>query len=130
MSYLDKVKSIRRQMPAKPKEVQVTKETNSTKEASQTVQTAPTTTRNNPSSSGNEVEKRRDTVPRLPWELERLASTARADALPQGIVKLSSGLVPDLNRYVSSWVSSYVTSDCTEAERRLWEAHRALQGMN
>ncbi len=70
------------------------------------------------------------TVPRLPWQLERLVSAACADALPKDTTKLTAGIVPDLNRYVLGWGCSYLVSDRTEAERRLWEAHRAWQGVN
>lgn len=66
---------------------------------------------------------------RLPWQLERLVSAACADVLPKDMTKLSSGLVPDLNRYVLGWGCTYLVSDRTEAERRLWEAHRAWQGV-
>lgn len=71
-----------------------------------------------------------DTPPRLSWQLERLISAACADVLPQSTVTLSSGLVPDLNRYVLGWGCSYLTSDRSEAERRLWEAYRSWQGVN
>ncbi len=70
------------------------------------------------------------TPERLPWQLERLISAACADALPQGTVTLPSGLVPDLNRYVLGWGCSYLVSDRIEAEKRLWEAYRAWQGVN
>lgn len=66
----------------------------------------------------------------LPWQLERLISAACADALSQGTVKLTSGIVPDLKLYVLGWGCSYFISDRTEAERRLWEAHRAWQSTN
>lgn len=68
--------------------------------------------------------------PELPWELKRLVSAACADALPQEMVKLTSGIVYDLKLYVLGWGCSYFISDRTEAERRLWEAYRAWHGAN
>lgn len=131
MSYLDKAKSVRCQMAAKPKEVQVTKETNDTNEASQTLQTVPTTTRNNPTFSGVEVEKQRDTMPRLPWELEALLRAAGSNVLPETVM-LSSGLVTDFNRYVLACGCSftYCIGDREEIVRRLWQAHRAWRGVS
>ena len=77
-----------------------------------------------------EVAPSAETAPRLPWQLERLISAACADALPQGTVTLPSGFVTDLNRYVLGWGCSYLVSDRAEAERRLWQAHRAWKGVN
>ena len=71
-----------------------------------------------------------DSVPRLSWQLERLVSAACADALPKGTANLPSGLVPDLNRYVMGWGCSFLISDRTESERRLWEVYGAWQGTN
>lgn len=70
-----------------------------------------------------------DALPRLPRQLERLVSAACADVLPETVM-LSSGFVNDLNRYVLGWGCSYLIGDRTEAERRLWEAHRVWQGVN
>ncbi len=75
-------------------------------------------------------EKNQEVRPRLPWQLERLISAACADALPQSTVALPSGFVTDLNRYVLGWGCSYLVSDRAEAERRLWQAHRAWKGVN
>lgn len=75
-------------------------------------------------------EKTADTLRRLPWQLERLVSAACADVLPNDPVMLSSGLVPNLNRYVLAWGCSYLVSDRLEAERRLWQVYRAWQGVN
>lgn len=75
-------------------------------------------------------EKIVDALPCLPWQLERLISAACGDVLPQGTVNLTSGLVPDLGRYVLGWGCSYLTGDRTEAERRLWEAHWAWQSVS
>ena len=69
-----------------------------------------------------------DTVPRLPWQLERLVSAAACDQLPQGTVKLASGLVPDLNRYTLGWAAAYLTSDRAEALSRLWQVRYVWQG--
>lgn len=71
-----------------------------------------------------------ETLPRLPWQLERLISAACADVLPKDPVMLSSGLVTDLGRYVLAWGCSYLVSDRVEAERRLWQVYRARQVVN
>lgn len=72
----------------------------------------------------------KDAAPRLPWQLKRLISAACADVLPKDTAKLTAGIVPDLNRYVLGWGCAYLVSDRIEAERRLWEAHRAWKGVN
>lgn len=71
-----------------------------------------------------------DSLPRLPWQLERLLGAAASDLLPKDTVALPSGLVPNLNPYVLAWAASYLTGDRDEALRRLWEAHRAWRGTN
>lgn len=73
--------------------------------------------------------KTADTLPRLPWQLERLISAACVDVLPETVM-LSSGLVTDLGRYVRAWGCSYLVGDRDEAERRLWEAHRTWKEPN
>jgi TubC N-terminal docking domain len=64
-------------------------------------------------------------VARLPWQLEALIHAASNDTLPSGSVRLESGLVPDLSRYVLAWAGGYLTGgdreDCLE---RLWAAWR------
>ena len=69
-------------------------------------------------------------VPRLPWQLERLISAAASNQLPQGTVKLPSGLVPDLNRYTLGWAAAYLAGDRQEALSRLWQVRRVWQGEN
>ena len=69
-----------------------------------------------------------DTLPRLPWQLERLVSAASSDLLPKEPVMLPSGLVPDLNRYALAWAASYLIGDRQEALSRLWQVRRAWQG--
>ena len=71
-----------------------------------------------------------DIVPRLPWKLERLVSAAACNQLPQGTIKLPSGLVPDLNRYTLGWAAAYLTGDRQEALSRLWQVRRVWQGEN
>lgn len=69
-----------------------------------------------------------DTVPRLPWQLERLVSAAQSGQLPKDPTMLSSGLVPDLNHYTLGWAAAYLTGDRQEALSRLWQVRRAWQG--
>lgn len=129
MSYLDKAKTVPSQKSTEPKEVPVTKETNYTKKASTTLQMSPPGLRNNPQPQSVAIPQPPDTLPRLPWQLERLVSAASSDALPKGTVSLSAGLVPDLSSYVLAWAAAYLTGDTTEPLRRLWEAHRAWNGV-
>jgi hypothetical protein len=68
-----------------------------------------------------------DTLPRLPWQLERLVRAASSDLLPEGSTMLASGLVTDLNRYTLAWAASYLTGDRDEALSRLWQARRVWQ---
>lgn len=71
-----------------------------------------------------------DSVARLPWQLERLLAAASSGLLPAGTVTPEAGLVTDLNGYTLAWAASYLIGDRTEALRRLWQAHRAWQGVN
>jgi hypothetical protein len=71
-----------------------------------------------------------DSVPRLPWQLERLLAAASGGGLPAGTVTLEAGLVTDLNSYTLAWGAAYLVGDQAEALRRLWQAHRAWQGVN
>lgn len=119
MSYLDKAKTVRNQKQSELKEIQTAKEANYANKGPQTLLTQSKALRN-----------KSDTLPRLPWQLERLISAACADVLPQGTVTLGSGLVPDLGRYVLGLGCTYLTGDGTEAERRIWEVYRAWQGVN
>jgi hypothetical protein len=62
------------------------------------------------------------TIPRLPWQLERLVSAASSNALTftmQGI--------PEPNRYVMAWACTYLASDKVEALKRLWEVYEQWQ---
>ncbi|MDQ3398470.1 MAG: hypothetical protein M3511_12025 [Deinococcota bacterium] len=61
-----------------------------------------------------------DSVPRLPWQLERLISAASS-----GCLEATVPGVPDVGRYTLAWAASYLTSDRDEALRRLWEVHKA-----
>jgi hypothetical protein len=67
-------------------------------------------------------------IPRLPWQLERLVSAATNDQLPKETVKLEAGLVKDLNTYVLGWAASYLLGGSHEALTRLWQARKAWQG--
>ncbi len=60
------------------------------------------------------------TLPRLPWQLERLLSAAASNVLAvMG--------VPDAPRYVLAWGCSYLTGNRDEALSRLWAVYRASQ---
>lgn len=78
-----------------------------------------------PAPSGIALPAKPDTVPRLPWQLERLLSAASSGVLAADIPG-----VPDVPRYTLSWGCSYLTGDRTESERRLWQVYRAWQGVN
>jgi len=65
---------------------------------------------------------------RLPNALERMVRAASNDALATGPAKLPSGLVMDLNAYITRWACCYLTGDTQEASRRLLEAYTALHG--
>jgi hypothetical protein len=66
-----------------------------------------------------------DTLPRLPWQLERLVSAASSDNLDAAMPG-----VHDLNRYTMAWAAAYLTGDRDEALARLWAVHRAWQELN
>lgn len=69
------------------------------------------------------VEKNEtDTLPRLPWQLERLLSAAASNVLT---VELPG--VPDVPRYALAWGCAYLTGDRSEALSRLWQVYRAWQ---
>ena len=63
----------------------------------------------------------RPTLERLPDTLEWMVRAASNDALPGGLVQLSSGLVMDLNAYTMAWACAYLTGDGEEAKKRLLE---------
>jgi hypothetical protein len=70
-------------------------------------------------------------IPRLPWQLERLLSAAASDVLPKGMQHVQGlGLVIDLGTYTLACAAAYLTGDRDEALRRLWYVHRAWQGTN
>jgi hypothetical protein len=63
------------------------------------------------------------TVPRLPWQLERLIGAASSHTLDLTI----SG-TPDANRYVCAWACEYlVSSQKEEPLKRLWEVYELWQ---
>lgn len=68
-----------------------------------------------------------DTVPRLPWQLDRLISAASSDLLPKDPLMLPSGLITDPNRYTLALAASYLTGDRQAALSRLWQVRRAWQ---
>ena len=66
-----------------------------------------------------------DTLPRPPWQLERLIRAASSDLLPKDVLMLPSGLVTNPSRYVMAWGCSYLTGDRNEALKRLWQVYKA-----
>ena len=75
------------------------------------------------------IKERRDdvlavlTVPRLPWQLERLVTAASSGAL-----SVSVQGVPDTTRYVQAWACEYLaSSQRDEPLRRLWEVYEQWQ---
>jgi hypothetical protein len=74
------------------------------------------------------IKERRDdvlavlTVPRLPWQLERLISAASSGALIASVHG-----VPDPTRYVMAWGCSYLAGDKDESLGRLWEVYQVWQ---
>jgi hypothetical protein len=74
------------------------------------------------------IKERRDdvlavlTVPRLPWQLERLLSAASS-----GVLNVSLKGVPDTTRYTLAWSACYLIGDREEALKRLWEVYEAWQ---
>ncbi len=75
---------------------------------------------------GIRLTKKPDTLPRLPWQLERLVSSAGSGQLS---VELRG--VSDTRAYVLACGCAYLVGDRDEALRRLWVVHRVWQeGMN
>lgn len=82
-----------------------------------------------PSPLLEQLKERRDdvlavlTVPRLPWQLERLVTAATSGALT-----LTVAGIPDTARYTSAWAATYlVSSQQDEALKRLWEIYKLWQ---
>jgi TubC N-terminal docking domain len=62
-------------------------------------------------------------VPRLPWQLERLVT-----APASGVLNVYLAGVPDPSRYVTAWALTYFTSNQRdEALKRLWEVYNLWQ---
>ena len=119
MSYLDKVKRLKTQKLSDTTDLESAKKAKYAKEGLQTVETP-----------FGELRNKLDTLPGLPWQLERLICAASSDLLPKGALQLSGGFVLDLNRYVMAWGCSYLTGNRNEALSRLWQAYRAWRGVN
>lgn len=64
-------------------------------------------------------ERLLNTLPRLPWQLERLLSAA---SLNEPLSADVQGVF-DVNRYVLAWGCSYLTVDQGEALKRLWRVY-------
>lgn len=99
-----------------------------TEQGSDTPKNTPSKTDKSPQPTPPPESPDAETLPRLPWQLERLISAACADVLPQDPMMLPSGLVPNLNRYTLGWAAAYLTSDRQEALSRLWQVRRVWQG--
>lgn len=75
------------------------------------------------------IKERRDdvlavlTLPRLPWQLERLLTAASSHAL-----SFTMPGIPDANRYTAAWACAYLAGDRDEALKRLWQVYEAWQG--
>jgi len=68
-----------------------------------------------------------DSIPRLPWQLERLISAAGSNQLPKDRVTLSNGLIHDMNPYTLAVAAAYLVGDRQAALSRLWELRRVWQ---
>ena len=63
------------------------------------------------------------TVPRLPWQLERLTEAASSGALD-----ITAPGIPDTARYVTAWAATYlISSQRDEALKCLWELYELWQ---
>ena len=62
------------------------------------------------------------TIPRLPWQLERLIASASQNSLA---VKHQGVLNP--NAYTLNWAAAYLYSDRSEALQRLWEIYETQE---
>jgi hypothetical protein len=77
----------------------------------------------------DQLKERRDdvlamlTVPRLPWQLERLLTAACS-----GVLSFTMSGTPDPNRYTAAWACAYLTGDRDEALKRLWQVYEEWQG--
>jgi hypothetical protein len=71
------------------------------------------------------ILEKKSTVPRLPWQLERLLHAASS-----GVLRLHITGVPDTTRYVLAWGCEYLAGDSQEALKRLWEVYQAWQPNN
>jgi hypothetical protein len=84
-----------------------------------------------PNALVEKIKERRDdvlavlTIPRLPWQLERLITAASSGTLD---IHLTG--VPDTTRYIMAWACCYLASDKEEALRRLWEVYSLWQPSN
>jgi hypothetical protein len=74
-----------------------------------------------PTTLVEKIKERRDdvlavlTVPRLPWQLERLLAAASSHTLT-----FTMSGIPDVNRYVQAWACEYLVNDKEQALKRLW----------
>lgn len=80
-----------------------------------------------PRDTGTSAQNLPGSLERLPWQLENLIRAASSDALPAS-AKLETGIVPDLNRYVMAWASTYLIGDREEAVTRLWAVWQLWRG--
>ena len=62
------------------------------------------------------------TVPRLPWQLERLVRAAAA-----GVLEVVVPGAPDPSRHVMGWACSYLLGDHEHALARLWQVYQAWE---
>lgn len=72
---------------------------------------------------GVKLEGREDTIPRLPFALERLVSAASGNLL----MGFTFDGVPDINRYVMAWACAYLVGGSKEARDRLQQVQIARE---
>jgi hypothetical protein len=66
--------------------------------------------------------QKQTTIPRLPWQLERLIAAACS-----GVLVLDIRGIPDTKRYVQAWGCEYLVGDKAESQKRLWEIYAHWQ---
>ena len=144
MGYLDKAKRVATTYETETNDIRAAKEANDANKASRTVQMPSEGLRNKSSVSsptpsepcsasiqGVAIPSGPDTIPRLPWQLERLLSAANSGQLPQGKQYVQGlGLVFDLGTFTLACAASYLVGDRDAALERLWQVHRSWQGVN
>jgi len=92
-------------------------------EVSQGFVTLVDTSQNQATHQGVTIPPRSDTIPRLPWQLERLVSAAGGNSL----TGFTFEGVGDINLYVLAWAGAYLAGDSAEALDRLRQVQIARE---